>query len=66
MRPVWVVISASETPCAMTVEGPAVEELPIPSKVVNIPDTVPKRPTNGAVEIKTNVKGILLLSEENI
>ena len=59
-------ISASETPWAMTVEGPEVEEVPIPSNVVYIPDTVPKSPTKGAVEIKTKVNGILLLREENI
>lgn len=66
IRPVEVVIRASETPSAITDEGPADEASAIPENVVFIPETVPNRPTIGAVVIKTNVNGILRLREENI
>lgn len=64
--PVCVVIRASETPFEMTEAGPVAEGALIPSKVVNIPLTVPSKPTKGAVVIRTKANGIRLSAVENI
>jgi hypothetical protein len=50
----------------MTEAGPVDAVALIPSKVVNIPLTVPSKPTRGAVVIRTKAKGIRLSAVENI